>query len=105
MNSLSPSFLPSSQTLYPYTGQFADELSFPSDMLIALTRQVNEDWYEGSLNGHTGLVPKNYLQILQPPVTQDPIDTIQDSVGHMTSVCVCVCVLLYVCVTVYHCTG
>lgn len=72
------------QTLYPYTSQYADELSFQADVVIALTKQVDSEWYEGRLNGQTGLVPYNYIRIIQPPVVQDLNDTIQSSVGHMS---------------------
>ena len=67
------------QTIYPYTAQQYDELSFPEGVLIGLLRQADGDWWEGQYEGKTGLVPGNYIDIIQTPVRVDTRDQISSS--------------------------
>ena len=67
------------QTVYPYTAQQHDELSFPEGVLIGLVRQADGDWWEGQYEGKTGLVPGNYIDIIQSPVRVDTRDQISSS--------------------------
>jgi len=49
--------------LYPFNGQSKDELTFqPGDILTIHER--NGDWWTAELNGKTGLIPGNYVQLL-----------------------------------------
>ena len=49
--------------------------------MLALVKRVDGDWYEGRVNGHTGLMPANYVKIIEPLVTMDTKDDIQESVS------------------------
>ena len=42
-------------------------------------RQADGDWWEGHYEGKTGLVPGNYINILQAPVRVDTRDQISSS--------------------------
>lgn len=70
---------PRAKTLYAYTKQYSDELSFPEGVVLSLVRRVDEAWYEAQLEGQSGLVPRTYLDVIEPPVTRDTKDDRQES--------------------------
>ena len=72
---------PHAQTLYAYTGQYSDELSFPAGITLMLVKRVDAEWWEGRVDGRTGLVPGNYIEVIEEPVGRDNQDTLQESVG------------------------
>ena len=72
---------PHAQTLYAYTGQYSDELSFPAGITLMLVKRVDAEWWEGRVDGRTGLVPGNYIEVIEEPVARDNQDTLQESVG------------------------
>ena len=72
---------PHPQTLYAYSGQYSDELSFPAGVTMTLVKRIDAEWWEGRVNGRTGLVPGNYIEVIEEPVTRDSQDTLQESVG------------------------
>ena len=81
---------PHAQTLYAYSGQYSDELSFPAGVTLTLVKRIDAEWWEGRVNGRTGLVPGNYIEVIEEPVTRDSQDTLQESVGpHFYGVGVC----------------
>lgn len=49
--------------------------------MITLVKRVDEEWWEGRVNGRTGLVPGNYIEVIERPVAHDTQDTIQESVS------------------------
>merc|ERR1712137_1256690 len=49
--------------LYDFTGSNPEELSFRVGDEILVLSQAKEGWYSASLNGQTGYVPSNYVQI------------------------------------------
>ncbi|XP_071445121.1 dynamin-binding protein-like isoform X2 [Hetaerina americana] len=51
-------------TLYPFYGQFDNELSFHEGEIVTLLRHVNEDWIEGEIEGKKGILPVSYVNIL-----------------------------------------
>ena len=80
---------PHAQTLYAYSGQYSDELSFPAGVTLTLVKRIDAEWWEGRVNGRTGLVPGNYIEVIEEPVTRDSQDTLQESVGpHLWCGCV-----------------
>ncbi|CAL4195616.1 unnamed protein product [Meganyctiphanes norvegica] len=57
---------PSATAIYDYEPDKEDELGFLEGDTIILTQQINENWFEGSLNGKTGLFPCTYVQVTLP---------------------------------------
>ena len=57
--------VPRGKALYSYTAQHDDELSFSEGTIIYLLSQSGQ-WYEGKMNGKTGMVPVNYLRVIEP---------------------------------------
>ncbi|PAV62391.1 hypothetical protein WR25_26738 [Diploscapter pachys] len=53
------------RTLYNCTSDHPSELSFSANQIITNVQQSKEDgWLVGTLNGKTGLVPANYVEML-----------------------------------------
>ncbi|KAF6091933.1 ABI family member 3 [Phyllostomus discolor] len=62
-----PSWVPASYlekvvTLYPYTGQKDNELSFSEGTVICITRRYSDGWCEGVSSEGTGFFPGNYVE-------------------------------------------
>ncbi|KAH0626766.1 hypothetical protein JD844_001945 [Phrynosoma platyrhinos] len=51
-------------TLYPYTQQNENELSFEEGTIIYVTRKYSDGWCEGVASGAAGLFPGNYVEPL-----------------------------------------
>ena len=50
------------EVLYDYQGQQADELSIVPGDSIFVTEKIDEDWWQGNLNGVIGIFPANYVE-------------------------------------------
>jgi hypothetical protein len=48
--------------IYDYQAQRYDELSFQENCVIYVIKKNDDGWYEGVLNGITGLFPGNYVE-------------------------------------------
>lgn len=48
--------------IYDYQAQRYDELSFQENSVIYVIKKNDDGWYEGVLNGITGLFPGNYVE-------------------------------------------
>ena len=58
-------FFRRARTLYPCEADNPSELSFEANVIIQNIRRSKESgWLEGTYNGKSGLVPGNYVQIL-----------------------------------------
>ncbi|XP_012893582.1 PREDICTED: ABI gene family member 3 isoform X2 [Dipodomys ordii] len=62
-----PSWVPAAYlekvvTLYPYTGQKDNELSFSAGTTICVTRRYSDGWCEGVSSEGTGFFPGNYVE-------------------------------------------
>jgi len=51
--------------LYDFDAGNGGELSFRKGDVMVIRKRVNEDWFEADLNGLVGLVPVNYVEIVQ----------------------------------------
>uniref|UniRef100_G1PLP3 ABI gene family member 3 n=1 Tax=Myotis lucifugus TaxID=59463 RepID=G1PLP3_MYOLU len=56
-----PLLRPAVVTLYPYTGQKDNELSFSEGTVICITRRHSDGWCEGVTSEGTGFFPGNYV--------------------------------------------
>jgi endophilin-A len=70
-SSISPSSAPvkskpSCKAVYDFEAQNPGELEFKEGQTIDLISQVDENWYEGSVNGRTGFFPISYVQVVVP---------------------------------------
>ncbi|XP_015200070.1 SH3 domain-containing protein 19 isoform X2 [Lepisosteus oculatus] len=55
------------KALFDFTSESEDELSMKAGDIITALESVDEEWFAGELRGKCGLVPKNYVQVLQEP--------------------------------------
>ncbi len=49
-------------TVYEYAADKSDELSFGENELIFVIKKNDDGWWEGVMNGNTGLFPGNYVE-------------------------------------------
>uniref|UniRef100_A0A3Q3X6U5 SH3 domain-containing protein n=1 Tax=Mola mola TaxID=94237 RepID=A0A3Q3X6U5_MOLML len=48
--------------IYDYTADKEDELSFQEGAIIYVMKKNEDGWFEGVMNGATGLFPGNYVE-------------------------------------------
>uniref|UniRef100_A0A9J7YVP9 SH3 domain containing 19 n=1 Tax=Cyprinus carpio carpio TaxID=630221 RepID=A0A9J7YVP9_CYPCA len=55
---------------FDFEGEQSDELSFSEGDVIRLKEYVEEEWARGEVNGHVGIFPLNFVEVLEdlPPV-------------------------------------
>ncbi|XP_028280302.1 abl interactor 2-like isoform X1 [Parambassis ranga] len=56
------SYLEKVVAIYDYTRDKEDELSFQEGAIIYVIKKNDDGWYEGVMNGTTGLFPGNYVE-------------------------------------------
>lgn len=55
-------FLEKVVAIYDYAADKDDELSFSENSVIYVVKKNDDGWYEGVMNGVTGLFPGNYVE-------------------------------------------
>ncbi|GAA5940150.1 hypothetical protein JCM3775_007278 [Rhodotorula graminis] len=55
------------RAVWDYAGGQADDLSFRQGDVISVDEEVNADWWKGTLNGRTGLFPRNHVERISSP--------------------------------------
>lgn len=56
-----PEYIEKVRVLYDYDAQKEDELTLRENAIVYVVKKNDDDWYEGVLDGVTGLFPGNYV--------------------------------------------
>lgn len=51
-------------TLYPFNAQFPNELSFGAGEVVHITRHIDSEWMEGTIDTTKGIFPSSYVNII-----------------------------------------
>lgn len=54
------------KAIYDFEAQNPGELEFKEGQVIDLISQIDENWYEGTINGKSGFFPISYVQVTVP---------------------------------------
>ncbi|XP_066932495.1 sorbin and SH3 domain-containing protein 1 homolog isoform X2 [Clytia hemisphaerica] len=53
---------------YTFRAETESELSFRKGDMITILKQVDDNWFEGELDGQIGIFPSNYIEVLKDPM-------------------------------------
>ncbi|SCV74523.1 BQ2448_7552 [Microbotryum intermedium] len=61
---------PTCRALWDYHGSQPDDLGFTTGQIIVIESELNQDWWQGSVDGRKGIFPSNHVERL--PFTPTP---------------------------------
>lgn len=56
--------------LYDFEPENPQELEFKEGDIIDLKQKLDDNWFEGTVNGKTGIFPISYVRVLVPLANQ-----------------------------------
>ncbi|XP_052430784.1 sorbin and SH3 domain-containing protein 1 isoform X2 [Carassius gibelio] len=60
------------RAIYDFKAQTAKELTFKKGETVYITRQIDNNWYEGEHRGHVGIFPISYVEKIPPSERLQP---------------------------------
>ena len=63
---LNEELLPRAKALYDYNENVSGDLNFKTGDVICLLQKLNEEWFEGELNGRVGNFPASFVEVVLP---------------------------------------
>ncbi|XP_067313836.1 sorbin and SH3 domain-containing protein 2 isoform X2 [Pseudorasbora parva] len=60
------------RAIYDFKAQTAKELTFKKGETVYITRQIDNNWYEGEYRGHVGIFPISYVEKIPPSEKNQP---------------------------------
>lgn len=72
------------EAAFGFVARNESELTFPTGALLEVTKDVDDDWLEGSFNGCMGLFPKSYIKSSETPRARAIYPFVGESVGELT---------------------
>ncbi|KAM7111073.1 sorbin and SH3 domain-containing protein 2 isoform 14-T14 [Molossus nigricans] len=60
------------KAVYDFKAQTSKELSFKKGDTVYILRKIDQNWYEGELQGRVGIFPISYVEKLTPPEKAQP---------------------------------
>lgn len=57
---------PCCQALYDFDAENPGEVGFKEGDIIVLNQKIDDNWFQGTVHGKTGMFPISYVQVLVP---------------------------------------
>ncbi|XP_078509176.1 E3 ubiquitin-protein ligase SH3RF2 isoform X2 [Lissotriton helveticus] len=65
--------VPWARALHGYRGHSPNELQFNKGDIVLLQRQLDDNWYQGAVNGITGIFPASLVHVMKHPTLPPPL--------------------------------
>ena len=69
------------KTLFPFTAENSNELSFVDNEIVMLLRHIDESWIEGEIDGRKGIFPSSFVDIIVDCPWEDSSVVMTESVS------------------------
>jgi len=58
--------VPKAKALFDFEAESTTELDMKENDIVILIKQIDENWFEGEINGRQGFFPTNYVEVINP---------------------------------------